>query len=714
MNLLRPYFLFLLFSFLFVSTQSVHAQWQNLSTPFGGSVLQFEEDGNDLYALTYGGIYKSANAGGHWSQLGDTRHLGWEAIQLEVSTGTFYVLTQAGTVKRSTDSGMTWQTVMARPYPLPAPGERLLHIFAAGDTVLIGSVLSIYRSVDQGNTWEKTFDNYAHYYNGFAKIGNDFFAVYDRFIYKSSDGGLTWELTFTANLNFADFTAVDTVLYALYDGNPRLIRSYDGGFSWDAIDADSIEFYQFHSATNAWLTGYGQDIFFASDYACIHGGVYLFRSPDGGEEWFSSARQGLREHWLNDMKALPGQLLAATSQGIFRSTDKGGSFSSFHEGMNATWVYHLLKNGGSRWWTVTRQGVFSSDDDVNSWQLRFPGELEEPCGFLRQPFVHTDKRIFYQKEEDCAIVFSEDNGDSWQPLSLFHPWECPHLAASQTALWYRLNQKIFKWEDDETTPVEVTFPSSGTGLMKEINVENEKIFIATTQASYISSDGGNSWDSIPALTIDGQNANGYHNIWNGDVLWKYVHRGNQYLLYGFHLQEHEWRLHTFMDAVSGDSITLHEILFLQKTGGIRWMGVRGRGLYYSIDEDIENWYPFQPDLPFLYPTALFLEDGDLWVGTAGAGIYKTQLDMLPPGKTGPTFSLFPNPSASEANLTCDVFFSENMNLRIFNAAGQLVRDEQLPPGYRWRTDFTGLPAGVYFWQIQTSYGLSLLKWVKTR
>ncbi len=717
MNLLRFY---LLFSLLVFST-FVNAQWQNLSAPFGGSVLQFEEDGSDLYALTYGGIFKSANAGANWSLLGDTRHLGWQAVQLEVSAGTLYVLTQTGTVERSTDGGMTWKTVLAKPYPINGPGEKLLHIFASGDTVLVGSVLTIYRSVNQGNTWEKTFDNYAERYQGFAKVGSDIFAAHDWLIRKSSDGGLTWQQIFSAGYIFADFTAVDTILYALYDGYPRLIRSHDRGTTWDAINADSIEFYQYHDETRDWLTGYGQDIFYASDYWCIHGGIVMFQSPDGGDEWFTAAQQGLRSHWLRDLKALPSQLLAGTLQGIFRSTDKGGSFSPYHEDMNATWVQHLLKIGGSRWWTVTRQGVFSSDDESATWQLRFPGELEEPCWPIEKPLVATSKRIFYQKTTDCSIVFSEDNGDTWHPLSLFQFWECPQLAASESALWYVLDKKVFKLEDEQTIPVEVDFPSAGMGFSWEIKIENGVILIANSTYRYVSFDEGETWNALPPLLVDSVDFGGYLISLDEETIIYRVpvnHFISETQLFMLKFAENIWNPYSAIDAVTGDTISnlndSWDIMFFRNENDIRWMGVRHRGLYYSIDEDIERWYPFQPELPFSYPTAMQLDGKNLWIGTAGAGIYKTQLDVLPPGQNGPTFSLFPNPSASETNLVCDVFFSENMNLRIFDAAGRLVHDDQLLPGNRWTGHFASLPSAVYFWQIQTSYGTTVLKWVKAR
>ncbi len=700
--------------FLWITAAAVaRAQWENLPQPFGGSVLQFEEDGADLYALTYGGIYKSKDAGGNWTLLEGSRHLGWSAVQLQVDKGILYVLTKAGTVERSSDAGAGWQTMLQRPYPINAPGEKLLRLFAAGDTLLVGSVLTIYHSTDRGTTWQKTVDNYAERYHDFAKIGNDLFAAHDWFIRKSSDGGQTWKQIFSAGYIFAGFTAVDTVLYALYDGYPRLIRSFDRGTTWDKIDADSIRFFLYHNETKDWLTGYGKDFYYASDYWCIHGGIQMFNSPDGGDEWSVTPQQGLKKHALQDVKALPGQLLAGTLQGVFRSADKGHSFSVSHAGMDATWVRQIGKTG-SRWWTVTRQGTFSSDDEGLTWQLRFPGEMQDPCAWKEQ-LSFTEKRIFYQNGFDCSIVFSEDNGNTWQPLSIFHPLQCTDLVVTQAAAFIGWDGTFYKLGDDTDTPVPVTSP-----FPAEYNVlgSRNKIYVDDFNTSYVSYDAGISWDTLPVLMIDGHGVISFVLKMDDYRIWSYVQNiddsGIRNYLYSYSFQTGAWQRHEPVDAATGDTIAVNDVLFIEKMNDIAWMGRRGKGLYYSVDEDNNLWHVFEPVLPHTHPSALFIDNNDLWVGTAGAGIYTMEVNRLLPGKQAPNYVLSPNPSPSEVKLTADVFFTENLHLRVFDAAGRLIRDTDLLPGNQWDFDFADLAAGLYFWQVQTPLGTTVLKWVKAR
>ncbi|MCB0528568.1 MAG: hypothetical protein KDC65_08845, partial [Saprospiraceae bacterium] len=132
-------------AFIFGISVTLTAQkWEDLPQPFGGSIIHFEEDAGDLYALTHGGIFKSADAGQHWSLLKESRSICWSASQLEVSEGYLYILTTQGTIERSADQGESWETILAKPYPINGQGELILHIYAAGDTLLVGSRLTVY------------------------------------------------------------------------------------------------------------------------------------------------------------------------------------------------------------------------------------------------------------------------------------------------------------------------------------------------------------------------------------------------------------------------------------------------------------------------------------------------------------------------------------------------------------------------------------------
>ena len=309
--------------FFWVAITPLYSQWYHLPGPFGGSTRQFDTDGNMLYALTDGGIYKSADAGHTWSILEPTIKIAAQVQEFQVEKGYIFFLLKDGTVQRSNNGGASWASVFQRPYPLPGPGEKPLKLFAAGDTVLIGSVLTTYRSLDRGETWQAADIFFKQRFIGFAKIKNDLYSAEDWLIRKSTDGGLSWQTVYSSGYFFGTITAVDTILYGIYDGFPRLIRSNNGGLSWDKIDFD------FESDIKH-LTGLGDELYCLTGQECLYGRTLVYYSDDQGDNFSEANQSDANIDWTWDALAFPDRLLAATIQGVFESADKGSSFIPSH------------------------------------------------------------------------------------------------------------------------------------------------------------------------------------------------------------------------------------------------------------------------------------------------------------------------------------------------------------------------------------------------
>jgi len=696
---------------LFTFGQTLQKTWENLPGPDGGAVLQFETDGNRLYALTYGGIYGSQNDGETWVLLEGSRNVADFGAQLEVEAGVFYVLKGNGVLLRSLNNGATWKAVLQAPYPIDAPGGRPKGMMAIGDTLLVISALAIYRSANQGNTWQESLVPpfyFSQQFKSFARVGTDIFVAYDWTILKSTDGGQRWNTNFTAGYRFADMEAVDSVLYALYDGYPRLIRSTDHGLHWDKIDTDTIFFWPYYDETKDWLTGTGDQLFYASDYWCVHGGVQMFHSFNKGGDWHKSPRAGINFHYLNDLKALKPHLLAGTEQGVFRSGDNAATFQPYHHGMNGTWVYALSQLSTGSWWAETGQGIFSSGDDGQSWELRLPGALEAPCNGWDNQILFTKKRII-RKEYDLSyhVWVSEDVGDTWQEIPPTKPYWSPTILASDTILWLEEDNRLYKMADSEADFTEVLLPKQGN--LGEMITGGNKISLFIDHDNYLSDDQGLTW-ILMELSTPGGLQPGWHLYMDEQALFSINFQSEGAILtYNFH--EKVWK--PYFPMIDGDTLNNWEFQFLKTAGGIRWISVRDRGLYYSSIQEPEILYPFSPHFPFKTPSALAfdLSGQEMWVGTNGAGIFKTKFQYNTEEDPSFRFGIYPNPSFGQSTLTAPTFITEKIFLRVFDTAGKLMKEQTLPPGQSWDIQLN-LPAGMYLWQITAPEGVYTLKWLR--
>lgn len=132
-----------------------------------GRVAALVTDPNDATGSTVylgaagGGVWKSTDAGDHWTSIGDTLPSQAVGALALAPNGTLYVgLGEGNTgsdnysgagVVRSKDGGKTWSGLL----PGIPDGVITTHIAVAGTRVFVGTNLGLYRSTDGGNTFSR-------------------------------------------------------------------------------------------------------------------------------------------------------------------------------------------------------------------------------------------------------------------------------------------------------------------------------------------------------------------------------------------------------------------------------------------------------------------------------------------------------------------------------------------------------------------------------
>ncbi|MEJ5310721.1 MAG: sialidase family protein [Anaerolineae bacterium] len=226
-----------------------------------------------LYITTDQDMRRSTDAGDTWTTLFATRpyseYLHISAMTWDpgdISSPTLFVARNVGydhgEIFRSTDDGLTWQSVLAPPstllYDIAAvrDADNNLVVFAVGFSP---DVPSVWRSADGGDTWTLANGGLADWRDLYRVFPSPTFAT-DHTVYltgycpplRSTDGGLTWKRVETSWVDigrevvFSPNYATDGTLWMSYffvepSGSDEIppngiVRSTDRGVTWQTVN----------------------------------------------------------------------------------------------------------------------------------------------------------------------------------------------------------------------------------------------------------------------------------------------------------------------------------------------------------------------------------------------------------------------------------------------------------------------------------------------
>ena len=235
----------LILLFVFSLTFSLHAQqlWQDTPSLDSFPIYDFHPTDDGLLIAMYGGaIQKKTDEGTTWQDIPIEGGLENNTIIRDfVQNGnTIYVaarsilINQKGGIFKSTDNGETWQAAYDENLNPDVRG-----LVSVGNRLVAGTKLGIFISDDGGDTWEKIdFDKGgARYYTIHSMVnnGNIIVAGTSRYVFTSLDGGDTWQ-----SINIVETTAVVRAAYAngkFYVGTSgRGIHTSEDGLEWEKLE----------------------------------------------------------------------------------------------------------------------------------------------------------------------------------------------------------------------------------------------------------------------------------------------------------------------------------------------------------------------------------------------------------------------------------------------------------------------------------------------
>ncbi len=364
--------------------------------PGGGTVRSLAVDPSDpdtLYAVTGGGVYKTADGGGTWTWVALPSSCCVGAVAVDPARPSRVLAGVRGSLELSEDRGRTWTEVLS--------GEGL---FVEALAFAPGTPSTAFLSDTGRLLW-------------------------------SRDGGRTWA---PAALGRTGVRGVEvdprnprTVYAVLFNG---VSRSVDGGASWTALPMP---------VPPGRLSG-PEDLRAMAvapsgpPKLYVAGAQGFYRSRDGGRSWVSLPRfLGPDEGVLRLVAdpVVPGTLYAATDRGVWASHDSGNSWQAINLGLplndrgylsvQALAVHPLhpeiLWAGIAEPYEVQDLGVARTANGGRLWTLGLQRGLSAArFGFIKSPApgVHYTALNPIASEVSCARgLKSTDGGRTWSPFA---------------------------------------------------------------------------------------------------------------------------------------------------------------------------------------------------------------------------------------------------------------------------------------------------------
>jgi photosystem II stability/assembly factor-like uncharacterized protein len=407
--------------------RSFASQWIQTGTGLTGSVpamsalVMDRATGSTFYALSSANlIFKSTDRGATWSALGNLA--GVACLELDpTSASTVYAGTTGGIFK-TTDGGDTWTSAGL----VGASIGRLIVDPVTPSTLYAGADGRVFKSTDRGASWTDLAIPYpaGNHFPFIASLVLD--PVTPSTLYvalgagsngsflKSVDAGNTWTVLvaaagpfYSSSTNLVIDPSTPSTLYRI---NP-LRKSADGGATWTALANPTA------SGSTAIALAVDPRAPSTLYLSTLAGGHTIFKSTDAGQSW-TAVDTIIPAATSFSFSPDSTTIYAATGAGIFKSTDAGLNWGEAKTGLLAFDIQLLVPDpvNSATIYAGGNNGLFRSQNSGESW-------TEFPAPSLASSLLidSTNPNVLYLGTRGCMsanvdLFIRTDAGAGWSAI----------------------------------------------------------------------------------------------------------------------------------------------------------------------------------------------------------------------------------------------------------------------------------------------------------
>lgn len=709
-------------------------QWRFANGPYEGEVHKLAinpSQPNIVYAAAVGtvvgksGLYKSTDGGKTWRDIGPDIEVGalesTVAIDPINSSNICFGSEWGGILNKSTDGGMTWQ----KKYLLKDSVHREIRSIAINpltpDVIYVGLNYElnnvIWKSTDAGETWKvktsgipKRDSTRGRQRTAAIEINplNPSVLFADASLdglFRSDDGAENWRYVgfkgfFVNDIEILPWDTA-TVLVGTWAG---LFKSTDGGETWRKMLMYNTRSIKADSNTKTFYAGTQ--------------GNGVFKSIDNGKIWIPINNPELPTSMSMAMDVFDlaidpqdgDNLHLGTAIGPYKSSDGGNNWQQSCDGMKNFYAYNIKisPSNPSVIYATGLHGIHRSENHGETWKYIggrgvFNGIAVDPVDFdiVYASLVGLDITNYLYR--------TTNGGQTWTIVSTIHSATfIPFIEidrSPQRAVYISTYDQFLRSFDYGTTWQVVQAPII-PGSLAIANDNADLLYVGSRDGVYKSTNKGQTWDSLSfsnfgeniALFVDPKNSQTVYARVYGHGLYKSTDGGKLWFEKNNGLPSKNYIAPSLINPQNPTEI------FVATDSGL-----------YQTTNSGDEWHLMEPPPPssVVFTLAIDTSYGErLLTGSnrlpgvyildvitsVGENRYQTLLGSFWLSQN------YPNPFNSGTIIRYSINANSRVSLKIFDVLGRefksLINSEQTSGEYSVQFDATGLPSGIYFYQLQ--------------